>query len=206
MSDEDRWRLGRLLRGRSPGPPPDTVRRATCFKNFHLHFNAPVDGLHVAAGHFVYPVDDEKFTLDFLIFGTGYRVDPCARPELAAFGDLIATWGDRYAAPPAARDGAAARYPYMGEGFELQEKTPGTAPYLRHIYAFTFGAIESFGRHIGDNGSLAAGVPRMVSSISRGLFLDDHDHHMTRLTATAPLELTGEEYRHSVWRNTVAAK
>ncbi len=199
MSNEDRWRLGRVLRGRSPGPPPDTVRRATRFDNFHLHMNAPAKNLRMKNGVIVYPVDGESFELDFLILGTGYRVDPCARPELVGIGDLIATWGDRYAPPADRQDENASRYPYMGEGFEFQEKIPGTAPYVGDIHSFTFGAIESFGRHIGDNGSLAAGVPRLVSAVSRDLFLADHDHHMARLTAPAPLELTGDEYKHSVW-------
>jgi hypothetical protein len=88
----------------------------------------------------------------------------------------------------------------MGEGFEFQEKIPGTAPYLKNVHSFTFGAIESFGRHIGDNGSLAAGVPRLVAAISRDLFLADRSHHLARLTAPAPLELTGEEYLASIWR------
>jgi cation diffusion facilitator CzcD-associated flavoprotein CzcO len=199
MDDADRWRLGRVLRGRSPGPPPDTVRRATRFDNFHLHMNAPATDVTMENDAIAFNANGERFALDFLVLGTGYRVDACARPELGPISDKIAAWGDRYTPPPGQQDSYAARYPYMGDGFEFKEKTPGTAPYVRNIHSFTFGAIESFGRHIGDNGSLAAGVPRLVAAVSRDLFLDDRDHHMARLTAPAPLELTGEEYRHSVW-------
>ena len=205
MSDADRWRLGRVLRGRSPGPPPDTVRRATRFENFHLHMNAPATSVTMRDDAIVFEANGDQIELDFLILGTGYRVDPCARPELAPVAAHIATWGDRYVPPPEQQDSLAARYPYLGENFQFQEREPGVAPYLRNIYSFTFGAIESFGRHIGDNGSLASGVPRLVAGISRDLFLDDHDHHMSRLTATAPLELTGDEYRHSVWQSPVTA-
>lgn len=198
LPDADRWLLARVLRARSPGPMPETVRRATRFANFHLHLNARVhaglDGEDI-----VVTTAGESFAMDFLIFGTGYIIDPTLQDELASFAHLIATWGDRSKAREHVENPAASRHPYVGAGFEFQEITPGAAPFLRNIHCFNFASIMSYGRTVGDIASLHSCVPRLVSAISRDLFLDDRDHHMARLTAKPPLELTGDEYQEAVW-------
>jgi cation diffusion facilitator CzcD-associated flavoprotein CzcO len=203
LSDHDRWHLGRVLRARSPGPMPDTVRRATQFRNFYLHLEAPLESIMERGSEFMLATPESRLPFDFLILGTGYRIDPVAQPELASFADSIATWGDRFAPEPDARNPVGACYPYVGEGYEFQEKVTGSAPFLRNIHCFNFAAIMSYGRTVGDIASLHTGVPRLVSAISRDLFLDDRDHHMRRLTATAPLELTGDEYAQAIWRSKV---
>ena len=38
-------------------------------------------------------------------------------------------WCDRIPAEKAAKHPECARYPYLGPGFELSERTPGTAPF-----------------------------------------------------------------------------
>ncbi len=199
LSDADRWHLGRVLRARAPGPMPDTVRRATCHPNFRLHLNAAVDAVTYSGSELTVSAGEHRFAFDFIIFGTGYKIDAAAHPILSDIAPHIATWGDRYEPPAALDHPPGARYPYLGGGYEFQERVPGSAPFVRDIHCFNFAAIMSFGRTVGDIASLQSGVPRLVSAVSRDLFLGDRDHHLARLTATPALELTGEEYRHSVW-------
>lgn len=199
LPDADRWHIGRTLRRRSPAPPVETVKRATRYPNFAIHLGAHLDGLsYRAPGPIVVALEGRELPLDFLVLGTGYALDPDLRPELARLAGSIARWRDRLSEEVAAQDRVAARTPYLGPGFELQEVQPGALPNLSSVYLFNLGAVESFGRNIGDNGSLARGIPRMVASIARTLFVEDRLHHVMRCTAPPPLELFPEQYMHCV--------
>ncbi|MEC5386424.1 NAD(P)/FAD-dependent oxidoreductase [Uliginosibacterium sp. H3] len=201
LPDTERWRLAQHLRGRSPGPMLETVQRATRFDNFHLHFNASVRGATLIEGGVELDVDGELFEFDYVIAGTGYRIDAALRPELAAFAEDIAVWADKPVVD-AERDAqsSALRFPYLGAGYEFTEKVPGRAPLLRNIHCFNYSAITSYGRHVGDVSSLTTGVPRLVSAISRDFFLEDYDLHLQRITGSGAFELTGAEYAHSIWQ------
>ena len=196
LSDEERWHLGGVLRGRAPSPPRATVRRATGFANFHLHLGAPANDLRMEGDRIRFQLPDGSgIGLDFLVLGTGYRMDPALRPELAALAPHIALWRDRH--PPATRDGRGG-FPYLGDGFEFLERRPGSLPCLRDVHLFSYGALESFGRHIGDVASLAPGVPKLVAALARDLFTADREQHIARMLAPVPLELAPEDYRHAV--------
>ncbi len=202
LSDAERWRLGGVLRGRAPAPPRATVRRATRFDNFHLHLGAPLQGLRMQDGRIGFSLGQGQgeVALDFLILGTGYRTDPALRPELAGFAGTIARWCDRHA--PAAEPGqeGRARFPYLGEDFQFLERQAGQAPCLRDIHLFSYGALETFGRHIGDVASLALAVPRLVAALSRDLFVADRGHHIARMLAAGSEELDTVDYQHAVRR------
>jgi cation diffusion facilitator CzcD-associated flavoprotein CzcO len=202
LPDADRWLLGRVLRARAPGPMPETVKRATCFSNFYLHLGSRLEraterpnGCRLTVNGNTLPFD-----FDFVIAGTGYTIDPLSQPLLSTLAAHIAIWGDRYSPPDDMRNEAGSRYPYLGADYEFVEREPGAAPWLGNVHCFNFAAIMSFGRTVGDIASLQSGVPRLVAAISRDLFLAERDHHMTRLTAPPPMELTGKEYANSMWR------
>ncbi|HEM7842899.1 TPA: NAD(P)/FAD-dependent oxidoreductase [Burkholderia multivorans] len=198
LPDAVRWKLAWHFRERSPGPTPEVVARATRFDNFHLHLGSTDlkvqwDGNNVGIlSHGV------LIRADTVIAGTGYKTDLSLRPELTAIAPLIALWRDRYSAPTEEQDRPIALSPYLGPGYQLQERVPGTAPWVRHLYCFNFAAITSFGRHVGDVGSLREGIPRLVRHIVRDLFLDDIDQHVQRLTASVNDELSFAAYAHSV--------
>lgn len=199
LPDAVRWRLGRHLRSRSPGPMAETVRRATAFGNFGIRLLADVTAAEPAGQGARLRVGDEWIEADFVIAATGYRVDPALRPELGALAPHIAVWADRLA-PHEAEGAAAARSPYLGAGYEFIERTPGSAPFLKHVHCFNYAAMTSHGRHVGDVSSLAAGVPALVAAIGRDLFLDDEQAHVARITGPASVELTGGEYAQAVER------
>ena len=82
-------------------------------------------------------------------------------------------------------------YPYLGPSFELQEKVPGTAPYLKKIRNFTYGAMVSMGLSGAALSGLRISVPRLVSGITRDLFVESAAAQFEGLTAHADLELVG---------------
>ena len=204
LPDDARWNLTRILRARGPGPTPDTVRRAVAFKNFHLHLAAPWQSVELNGDRVEVVAGGERFLFDYVIAGTGYRADLLALEELRGFSGLIATWKDRYQPSEGEEDEALARYPYLGDSYQYVEREPGTAPYLKNLHAFNFGGMASYGRHVGDVGSLRAGIARLVAGISRDLFLEEHARQ--RLPTNIITDLTGEEYARAIWLSRIPAE
>lgn len=216
LPDDARWRLAWHFRERSPGPTPEVVARATVHDHFHLHLGckdlhaSAIDGKAAIWAHGTSRTPGMQVTpgpsvlADQVITGTGYRADLSLRPELADVAPHILRWGDLDTIPKTEKDRANALSPYLGAGYEFQSRTPGAAPWLQHIHCFNFAAITSFGRHIGDVGSVKEGVPRLVRHIARDFFLADIDQHLQRLTRPVPDELAYASYAASVVSPTMA--
>jgi len=135
-----------------------------------------------------------------VIAGTGYRVDLARRPELSSIAGDVLLWRDRYTPPADQADDDLGSHPYLGFAHELQEKRPGTAPYLRNIHIYNPGGFVSFGLPIGDVPSIRRDVPAVVSGISRELFFADLDKHEARLTSNnVGPDFAPEAYSAAVW-------
>lgn len=132
----------------------------------------------------------DRIRADFLIAAVGFKVDFGLRPELAGFSDKIAVWNDRVHLAKSV-PAAVGTYPYLGPSFELQEKIPGTAPYLHKIRNFTYGAMVSMGLSGAALSGLRISVPRLVAGITRDLFVESAAAQFEGLTAHADLELVG---------------
>ncbi|GAA1869835.1 FAD/NAD(P)-binding protein [Asanoa iriomotensis] len=169
QSDEYRWATWMRAHRGGASVPAEAVRRATIHDGFRLHVNAGWRSVHSDGGRVRVEADDGTYRFDFVIAGTGYQYDPHTRPELRRIAGDIALWRDRYL--PAA--GASSRlnaYPYLGAGYELCERRPGTAPWIADVHSFSAAASPSFGRVVGDIPSLSAGVPRLVRAIVRDFY------------------------------------
>ncbi|CAG9274459.1 Cation diffusion facilitator CzcD-associated flavoprotein CzcO [Paraburkholderia unamae] len=200
LPDALRWRQALRFRRAGSTPPADAVARATRFDNFHLHTGtqwkeATVDDARVRAW-----VDGGSFAFDFVIAGTGYAVDLHARPELADVADHVLLWRDRYTAQETERDEGLGAHPYLGDALEYLEKTPGAAPYLKHIHVFNPAAFVSRGLPVGDVPSMKRDIPTVVRRISEDLFLDDLEAHEARMTADVPADFDVSHYEQRVVR------
>jgi cation diffusion facilitator CzcD-associated flavoprotein CzcO len=111
------------------------------------------------------------------------------RPEVAAFREHALLWADRVSAAEAAAYPEEARFPYLGEGFQLLEKMPGSAPGLRNVHIFNWGCTMSHGALAGDIPGLAIGAHRLAEGIVRDLFVADADRHFEALLAHEEEEL-----------------
>ncbi|HEX3954308.1 MAG TPA: NAD(P)/FAD-dependent oxidoreductase [Stellaceae bacterium] len=199
LPDAVRWHQAIRYRRAGSTAPADALERVLRFDNFHLHLAAPLLAAREEGSGIVAQAADGEYRCDFAIAGTGYFVDPQARPELADFAGEILLWRDRYTPAPEEEDPYLGAHPYLGTGQEYLEKTPGAAPYLRDIQVHNPAGFVSGGWPIGDVPSMKRGIPTVVAHISRDLFLADLDLHQERLTADVAPDFAEAFYASAVW-------
>lgn len=199
LPDAIRWHQALRFRRVGSTPTVDAIERTVAFPNFHLHLAAPWHEAHVEDGQVVARSADGCHRFDYVIAGTGYFVDPSARPEIASFADQILLWRDQYVPPSDETDAFLGSHPYLGEGHEYLEKTPGQAPYLRDIHVHNPAGFVSFGLPIGDVPSMRRDIPLVTARISRDLFLADLDSHEKRMTGTIAADFPDALYASAVW-------
>jgi FAD-dependent urate hydroxylase len=107
-------------------------------------------------------------------------------------------WADRVPPQDAQRHAEAARFPYLGPGFELLERKPGAMPGLSHVHVFNAGSTMSHAAVAGDIPGLAVGANRLSQAIASGLFVASADTLRLALSAFDDREL--EPTRYSVPR------
>jgi cation diffusion facilitator CzcD-associated flavoprotein CzcO len=200
LPDAVRWHQAIRFRRVGSTPTIDAIERAVAFPQFHLHLNASWEETYVEGGQVVARAADGISRFDFVIAGTGYFVDPSARPEIAGFADRILLWRDRYIPPADEQDPFLGNHPYLGEAHEYLERTPGQAPYLRDIHAQNPAGFVSFGLPIGDVPSMRRDIPLVTARISRDLFLADLGSHEQRITGTIAADFPDEAYASAVWK------
>ncbi|MEM8662953.1 MAG: NAD(P)/FAD-dependent oxidoreductase [Pseudomonadota bacterium] len=184
LSDEWRVRFtDRMLAFRAP-PTQEMYDRATGDPRFSMLAGvdieraAPtVDGIALTLS------DGMQLAAHRLLLGTGYAVDLASRPELAPFAADVALWRDRFTPPDDLKRSAVLDYPYLGPAFELTEREPGTAPILSRIHLFNNGAVPSLGPICNGVTGLKFGAPRIVSGLTRALFMEDVESHYGALDA-----------------------
>jgi cation diffusion facilitator CzcD-associated flavoprotein CzcO len=198
LPDRVRWHQAIRFRRAGSTAPPDAIERVLRFANFRLHLAAPWLSARVEHDEIVAQAAGEEFRCDFAIAGTGYFVDPQARPELADFAGEILLWRDRYTPPADEADDYLGAHPYLGAGHEYVERKPGAAPYLRDVHVHNPAGFVSFGWPEGDVPSMKRGVATVVARISRDLFLADLEQHESRLTASVAPDFTETLYASAV--------
>jgi cation diffusion facilitator CzcD-associated flavoprotein CzcO len=174
LTDLERWRFMRRILDEFPQPPPqDSFWRCRGFENFVWHANCAWRSVRDGGDVATVETEAGSFTFDFIIFATGADTDPSARSELAPIAHHIALWRDRFTPPAGEESDVLAKYPYLGTAFEFTERKPGTAPFLRRLHNFTYGAMPSLGLTGAAITGLRYGAPRLVNGLVRDLFQED---------------------------------
>ena len=88
--------------------------------------------------------------------------------------------------------------PYLGAGHEFMEKTPGSAPLLRHIHVQNPSGFVSFGLPIGDVPCMKRDIPVITGRISADLFNGSLDVLRPRMLGDVPPGFTDAIYRSAV--------
>ncbi|MET0429063.1 MAG: NAD(P)/FAD-dependent oxidoreductase [Microvirga sp.] len=177
LDDAERWALFVYLNDAQAPPPHETVRRALRHAGLQVHLGRATsrvarDGDHAV----VWPAGKgEPRRHDFVIVGTGFQVDAGAIPELDEATEAVARWEDRYAPPDNLRRPEIGRFPYLGAGFELQERVPGRDPFLGRIHLLNHGAILSHGAIASDIPGVNVAAERVSAAIAASLFREDID-------------------------------
>jgi FAD-dependent urate hydroxylase len=199
LPDAVRWHQAIRFRRAGSTAPADAIERVLRFANFRLHLAAPWLAAREEDDRIAAQVSNGEFFFDFAIFGTGYFVDPGARPELADFAHEILLWRNRFTPPPDEADEFLAAHPYLGIAHEYLEKTPDSAPFLRDIHVQNPAGFVSFGVPVGDVPSMKRGLPAVTQRISHDLFFADLPAHQQRLTSDIAPEFSKELYAAAVW-------
>jgi cation diffusion facilitator CzcD-associated flavoprotein CzcO len=171
------------------------VLRCDRHPGFSVHFGEPwLDVIASAADRVTVVTAKARYVFDAVILATGFSVDLAQRRELADFYEEISLWADHVSPQQAARHPEAARFPYLGPGFELIERTPGSVPGLSHVYVFNAGSTMSQGALAGDIPGLAFGANRLSRAIASSLFVASADTLWASLQAHDDRELEPTRY------------
>jgi hypothetical protein len=175
LPEEVRWR-NQLERERAVASVPlDSLNRAVSQENFHLYLDTPWEQVEATGdGKIVVKSPAATYRFDYVIAGTGYRVDLSAQPELASIHDNIALWRDRYHPAAGEEDRAGGDYPYLGAGFQLIPRAGADAAFLGNIHCANLAAEVSFSALMGDVPSMVL-QPQIVTAIARDLFVEGVD-------------------------------
>jgi cation diffusion facilitator CzcD-associated flavoprotein CzcO len=194
LPDEWKWRFLNYAMGQQTPPPRPSVLRVSSFEHAHLHLESPINILRRDGDHVVVATPRRSYPVDFLIFGTGFRIDLANRPELAAFEPHIRLWRDRFPTPAGMANGELEGSPDLGNAFEFLERVPGSCPTLSKIHCFNFPATLSHGKLTGDIPAISEGADRLARGIVRSLFVEDRETHFANLQAFDTPELLGDEW------------
>jgi len=194
LNDLVRWQFLIAMTSPQVPPPHESVLRCDEHANFTLRLGSSWTTVHAdeAGVRVSTPQGDEHF--DAVIFATGFDVDLMRRLEIAAFRKDVLTWSDRIPEQEAAQYPEEARFPYLGEAFEMRERSPGVLPALTNLHVFNWGATLSHGALAGDIPGLATGATRLAQGIARQLFVMDRDHHFQALQTFNENELASTRY------------
>ncbi|MEM0907101.1 MAG: NAD(P)/FAD-dependent oxidoreductase [Pseudomonadota bacterium] len=184
LDDENRWEMLTHLLDMREAFPAETWQRVTRHDNAVIHTGRAWTGASLTDdGTLKLDTTQGPFIADFAIAGTGLDVDLAARPELSPFAEDVALWADRYA--PSASNPRLARYPYLGDTFEVLPKSSAQArtTALSRVRIFTFAATMSFGPSGSSINALKFAAPRLVSGMTRQMFREDAAEHLNQLKA-----------------------
>ncbi|RYZ04271.1 MAG: FAD-dependent oxidoreductase [Myxococcales bacterium] len=181
LPDAEKWRFILQILRMGQLPPADTLARAQQQPGFFLHAGSGFQSLRAREDAVEIVTSSGVITADFVIVATGFVTDLAARPELARVEQHIARWADRYEPPAEEQSEDLLRHPYLGPGFEFTERSPGEAPYLNYLYNYTFGGLLSMGFGGASISGLKYSAARLVSGITRSLFVEDSAAHYQSL-------------------------
>ncbi|MDK4735424.1 NAD(P)/FAD-dependent oxidoreductase [Rhizobium sp. CNPSo 3490] len=194
LPDEWKWRFLNYAMGQQTPPPRPSVLRVSSFEQAHLHLESPISGLQEQGDHVVVTTPRASYPVDFLIFGTGFKIDLNNRPELAALEPFIRLWRDRFPTPAGMANAELEGSPDLGDAFEFLEREPGLCPALSKVHCFNFPATLSHGKLTGDIPAISEGADRLARGIVRSLFVADRAKHFENLQAFDTPELLGDEW------------
>ena len=194
LDDQTRWNFFTHIMEEQVPPPHESVLRCDRYAGFSIRFAEPWTDLNAHATGVTVTTPKGQHEFDAVIFGTGFDVDLLERGELKHFRSDTLTWRDRVGAAIAAGNEEAARFPYLGDAFQLQSRSASAAPVLANLHIFNWGATMSHGQLAGDIPGLTTGVARLTQGIVRDLFVAEQAHFLAKLHAHAEYELQPTRY------------
>ena len=176
LDDASRWRFYTYIFSEQVPPPYESVLRCEKHPGFSLRFSEGWKDLEEKQ-EIEITTGKGKHAFDAVIVCTGFDVNLMERPEIASFRDAIDTWRSHVSKEEAEKFPEEARFPYLGDAFQLQ----GGEPALGRVHVFNWGSTLSHGALGGDIPGIEVGATRLAQGIARDLFAEDVEHHQRRL-------------------------
>jgi len=176
LKDDQKWRMMHQVQRNAAPPTPRALKRVEGWPNFNIHFSSPIVGARMDGQEVEIATPTEKLRADIILLATGFMFDLKKNPALAPFVDHIALWRDRYR-PEGGGSDKYLQSPYLGRNYEFIEKTPGAAPFLRHIFCYNQSSTLSMGP-TGRVSGLKYGVKRLMVGVCGSFMREDYDHHL----------------------------
>jgi cation diffusion facilitator CzcD-associated flavoprotein CzcO len=187
LDDERKWRFYAYIFSEQVPPPYESVLRCERHAGFSIRFGE--GWTDIAPGPTaVTPKARHKF--DALIVCTGFDVNLTDRAEVAPIRDAIDVWAHHVSADEARKFPEEARFPYLGDAFQLR----GRHAEIGRVHVFNWGSTMSHGALAGDIPGLEIGARRLAAGIARDLFLEDADRHWERVRVHNEDELKPTRY------------
>ena len=187
LDDAARWRFYTYIFSEQVPPPYESVLRCEKHEGFSIRFSEGwkdiLKGPEVVTSK-------ARYKFDAVIISTGFDVNLLERPEISSFRDSIETWRSHVSKAQAKKFSEEARFPYLGDAFELQGKAAG----LGRVHVFNWGSTMSHGALAGDIPGIGIGANRLAQGITRDLFLEDAGAHYRKLLAHNEDELKPTRY------------
>ncbi|HLX81525.1 MAG TPA: NAD(P)/FAD-dependent oxidoreductase [Burkholderiales bacterium] len=189
LDDASRWRFYTYVFSEQVPPPYESVLRCEKHKRFSIRFSEPWSDIE-EKDELKITTPKAEYVFDAVIVCTGFDVNLMERPEIASFRDSIDLWSSHVSQAEAERFPEEARFPYLGEAFQLQGREKG----LNRVHVFNWGCTLSHGALAGDIPGLEIGANRLAQGIARDLFLEDAEAHYRKLLAHNEDELKSTKY------------
>ena len=194
LPDEWKWKIRHYINVNQVPPPRGSTLRVSGHPNARFNLGCAAQDVTLVDDAIDVGTPKGIFTVDFLIFSTGFRIDWATRPEFAVLAPNVRAWKDRYTPPPGQEDQELADSPDLGQAFELQEKVEGACPGLSRIHCFCHPAALTHGTVSGDIPAISEGARRLAEGIAGSLYLEDIEVHYANLQAYAEPEIFGDEW------------
>jgi len=187
LDDARKWRFYTYIFGEQVPPPYESVLRCERHAGFSMRFGEGWTDIRPGPA-VITPKGEQRF--DAVIVCTGFDVNLTDRPEVAPIRDAIDVWAHHVSADEARRFPEEARFPYLGDAFQLR----GQHAEIGRVHVFNWGSTMSHGALAGDIPGLEIGARRLATGIARDLFLEDADRHWERVQLHNEDELKPTRY------------
>lgn len=196
LPDDLKWTL--MFEGEQAQipPPRHSVLRVSRHARAFFHLSSPLQSLTARPARLEVVTPKGQWSVDFLIFATGFSIDFAARPEFAELSAKLRRWQQSYQPPADQQHAGLADSPYLGDHFELLPR-PGceaTDAAISNVYCFAYPSVLSHGKLTSGIPSISDGAHRLARGIVRSLFVEDRHYHLDRFRAFDTPELLGDEW------------
>lgn len=195
FTDAQKWHYADYVaKAKTPAPHGSTLR-VSRHENAYFNFNTQIKFIELKNKKLHITTTNGKFTLDYLILATGYRINWSKHHAFNRLAPLIKTWGDVYIPPNSEENTELASHPYLGNHFELQAKQNDENYKVNQLYCFNLSASLSMGPVIGLIPGTNIGAERLADHIAAQLYLAHREQHLELVKTSQDAELLGDEWK-----------